>query len=191
MSEKYTNPPNRFIETHTHTLTNLLAFLLSFGGWFLWNIILSFTYKSPTTIYFVRSTFLLSFGRSLHWWLVLLLILLAIAVFEISTLVLRKIVLPQDEDAFQQLEKDPDVKRRFEEASAGELQAGWNRAKDEEERVRETVEKVVARDRERRELEVAEMVRRRGNEEERGGSVAAGGDVDRVLSRGFGDVRVC
>jgi phospholipid-translocating ATPase len=144
----------------------------------------------------VRSTFLLSFGRSLHWWLVLLLILLAILVFEISTLVLRKIVLPQDEDAFQQLEKDPEVKRRFEEASAGELQAGWdrksNRERDEEERVRETVEKVVARDRERRELEVAEMVRRRGDGEERGGSVSAtGGDVDRVLSRGFGDVRVC
>jgi phospholipid-translocating ATPase len=96
---------------------------------------------------------------------------------------------------FQALEKDPDVKRRFEEAAAGELQQGWdrktNKAKDEEERVREVVEKVMERDQERREREVGELLRKRGHGEGRDeGVLMDGGDVNKVLSRGFGDVRV-
>lgn len=70
------------------------------------------------------------------------------------------------------------------------MQQGWDRStnkeKKREEEVRETVEKVMERERERREREVGEMVKaRRSDEEQR----IDGGDVDRVLSRGFGHVK--
>ena len=96
------------------------------------------------------------------------------------------------------LEKDPAVKRRFEEASASELQMGWdrktNRDKDKEAKLMEVVEKVKEREAERREMEVDEILRKRvatvdfESAESRVGE-ENGGDVDRVLSRGFGDVR--
>jgi phospholipid-translocating ATPase len=75
------------------------------------------------------------------------------------------------------------------------LQQGWdrktNKAKDGEERVREVVEKVMERDQERREREVGELLRKRGHGEGRDeGVLMDGGDVNKVLSRGFGDVRV-
>lgn len=73
------------------------------------------------------------------------------------------------------------------------MQLGWdrktNREKDEQEKVREVVEKVVEREQERREREVDEMLRRRGDGENDTG-VEDGGDINKVLSKGFGHVRV-
>lgn len=189
----------RFIETHSKTYTNALAIFLSIGGWFLWNIILSSLYKSPSTIYYVRDTFLRGFGASLTWWLCLIIILLATIVFEVGVQSLRAAYFTTDEDVFQALEKDPAVKRRFEEASAAELQAGWdrrtNREKDEQMKVKEVVQRVQAKEEERREKEVKEILRKRvgtGEFERNEGRAREedGGDVDRVLSRGYGDVRM-
>ena len=106
---------------------------------------------------------------------------------------LRASYFVSDVDVFQALEKDPDVKRRFEEAASGELQAGWdrrtNKAKDDEEKIKEVVEKVKERDQERREREVGDILRKRGDGEERVGDGGDGGDINKVLSRGYGDVR--
>jgi phospholipid-translocating ATPase len=179
----------RFIETHSKTLTNALALFCSIGGWFLWNIILSCLYTYPSKIYYVRNTFLHLFGPDVHWWATLILILLAVTTFEFATISLRSAFLTTDEDVFQALEKDPEVKRRFEEAASGELQQGWDRKKDQEAAVREVVEKVSEREQERREREVGEMLRKRGHGEEAGMGLGDGGDVNKVLSRGFGDVR--
>ncbi|KAH8722454.1 hypothetical protein GQ44DRAFT_622463 [Phaeosphaeriaceae sp. PMI808] len=179
----------QFIETHSKTLTNCLAIFCSVGGWFLWNIILSSLYKKPSTIYYVRNAFLRGFGATLSWWLCLIIILLSTLTFELGVLSLRAAYFTTDEDIFQALEKDPLVKRRFEEAAATELQAGWDRAtnkeKDEEMKVREAVEKVKERERERREREVGDMLRERVE----GRTEHDGGDIDRVLSRGFGNVK--
>lgn len=103
--------------------------------------------------------------------------------FELGTQSLRAAYFTTDVDIFQALERDASVKRRFEEGSAGELQMGWDRGRDGG----KTVE--VVRERER---EVTDLLRKRGDGGERGdgeGKVEDGGDVDRVLSRGFGDVR--
>ena len=56
--------PHRFIETHSKTATNAIALILSIGGWFLWNIILSSLYNPENKIYYVRDTFLRGFGAS-------------------------------------------------------------------------------------------------------------------------------
>jgi phospholipid-translocating ATPase len=193
---------NRFIETHSKTITNGIAMFLSVGGWFLWNIILSSLYDPENKIYYVRDTFLRGFGASLSWWLCLILILLAVIVFEMTVQSLLAAYLTTDENVFQALEKDPGVKRRFEEAASGELQAGWdrktNKEREEEERVKQVVDTIKQMEEERREGEIKDLLRNRvkavGGDEspERAGMGAETnhGDVNRILSRGYGEVRV-
>lgn len=163
-------------------------------------MILSATYNPSSQIYYVRSTFLRGFGASLTWWLVLIIILLAIIIFELGTKALLSAFFPTDEDHFQVLEKDPDVKRRFEEAAAKELQQGWdrktNKTRDEEERVREVVDTLHRKEEERRENEVKELLKTRVEVLEtdawpgRSGGAAAGPvDVHGTFSIGYGRVR--
>jgi phospholipid-translocating ATPase len=144
-----------------------------------------------------------TWGRSLNWWLCLILIVSSILVFEFGVASLRSAFFPTPEDIFQALEKDPDVKRRFEEAAADELQMGWdrktNKERDDEEKIRKVVKDAEAREEERREEAVREMLKNRmGSErdggdrrEERGtvGEAMPEGDVDRILSKGYGRVR--
>ncbi len=70
---------------------------------------------------------------------------------------------PTDEDRFRALEKDGTVKRRFEEAAAGELQQGWDRGRgrDAERDRQKEVGDERAREQERRENEVRELLKGR------------------------------
>ena len=197
----------RFLATHTLTLTNAIAIFCSIGGWFLWNIILSSTYKPDSKIYYVRDTFLHGFGASSWpWWLTLILILAAVMVFEMATQAILDAFFTPDAFVFQVLEKDPNVKRRFEEEASAELQMGWARdpkevsKRAEEERVRAVVGMLEEREERRREGEVVEILRMReahaaGEEEEHvtmGGGGGGGGDgaeISKILSRGYGDVK--
>jgi phospholipid-translocating ATPase len=160
--------------------------VLSIGGWFLWNIILSSLYNPESKIYYVRDTFLRGFGASWNWWLALVLILLAVMVFEVSVKSAVAAWWTSDVHVFQALEKDHGCKTRFEEAAAAELQMGWDRDRDRKRSAEE--EGDAGQEERRREGEMEEMIR---NRVERVGSVAVqdGGDVNRILSRGFGDVR--
>jgi phospholipid-translocating ATPase len=49
--------------------------------------------------------------------------------FELAVASLRSAYWPTDTDVFQELERDLSVRKRFEEASAVELQLGWDRGK--------------------------------------------------------------
>jgi phospholipid-translocating ATPase len=119
------------------------------------------------------------------WWACLVVILASTVVFEIGVQAIRKIFWETDVDVFQQLEKDGVWKARFEEAAAGELQNGWARGKgDGEAKIEEAGDDERQREEQRREREVKDLLRNRVEEREEDG-----GDVDRVLSRGFGDVR--
>ena len=112
------------LETHNHSITTVIVGVLSIGGWFLWNIILSEVY-SDDAIYHVRDGFLQRFGRNLLWWAVVLLSVAAVLLFEIVVRTTKTAWKPTDVEVFQALEKDPDVNRRFEESSAAWLHQGW------------------------------------------------------------------
>jgi len=181
----------------------VIALFCSIGGWFLWNIILASTYSNDKKIYYVADTMFTTWGRSFVWWLCLILIVSSILVFEFGVASLRSAFFPTPEDIFQALEKDADVKRRFEEAASEELQMGWdrktNKERDDEEKIRGAVQKAERREEDRREEAVRVMLRGRmgsegGGDERRGGRGTIGeemprGDVDRILSKGFGKVR--
>lgn len=115
-----------------------------------------------------------------------MLILLSVMVFELAVKSGMAAWWTSDEDVFQALEKDPGVKRRFEEAAAGELQQGWDREKGKSAKVGSEVG--LSEDEERRrEGEIKDLIRNRV--EDGGAGVQDGGDVNRILSRGFGDVK--
>ncbi|PGH06776.1 phospholipid-translocating ATPase [Blastomyces parvus] len=118
----------QFLEIRYRTVMAAIAILLSIGGWFLWNIILSRRYEVDA-IYNVRDNFLPRTGRNLLWWVTLLLAVVAVLLFEICVTTLRVALFPTDVDHFQEFEGDLEIRKRFEEAAASELQQGWDRGK--------------------------------------------------------------
>lgn len=118
----------QFIELHNKSIMAAIAILLSVGGWWLWNLLLSVLYRvDQNPIYNVHRALLDRFGRNLLWWIALMLIVLAVCVLEFSIKAIKTTMFPSDVDVFQGLEKDREVRKRFEEAAADLLQQGWDR----------------------------------------------------------------
>ncbi|KAL3475640.1 hypothetical protein BJX99DRAFT_229359 [Aspergillus californicus] len=116
------------LEVHNKTYLSLAVFIISVGGWFMWNMILSKQYdiSSGDGIYHVPSNFIFHAGHDLAFWVVLLITVAAVLVFEIAISSVRANLFPSDVDVFQEYEKDLDIRKRFEEAAASELQQGWD-----------------------------------------------------------------
>jgi phospholipid-translocating ATPase len=195
----------QILEMHNHNITTVIACVLSIGGWFLWSIILSSVY-TDNVIYYVRHGFLERFGRNILWWLVVILAVAAVLLFEIVVRTAKAAFKPTDVEVFQMLEKDPDVRRRFEESSVGWLHQGRRRDGDEpfmgaEEAFGGNAAKT---EQERREKEVGELLARprvmrvgKDGVEEREETVAVDehtipmqeDKAQELLNRGFGMVR--
>ena len=107
----------QFWELYNKTFTCVMSTFLSVGGWFLWMIILSTTYQN-NVIYDVREGFLERFGRDTLWWLTLILVLAACWILEIGVKAAQRSWFPSDADCFRELEQDPAIKKRFEQAAA-------------------------------------------------------------------------
>jgi phospholipid-translocating ATPase len=168
----------------------LIALVLSIGGWFLWNILLNLIYPTKNKVYTVKHAFFDHFGKNILWWLTLILILLSVILFELGVTSLRAAWFPTDVDIFQELESDLEVRKRFEEASATELQQGWQRGKKKEslEVERERVEQ------EKREGAVKVLLENRpdGVEGAERRSVVwdrRSTDVDEAIKRRYGSVQ--
>ncbi|EAW10471.1 aminophospholipid-translocating P4-type ATPase DNF3 [Aspergillus clavatus NRRL 1] len=119
------------LEVHNKTYLSLIVMVISIGGWFLWNLILSqqYTIKSGDGIYHVRHNFISHVGHDLAFWAVLFVTVVAVIVFEVSISAVRANLFPTDVDVFQEYEQDLEIRKRFEEAAAAELQQGWDRGK--------------------------------------------------------------
>ena len=117
------------LEVHNKTYLSVIMMVISIGGWFCWNMILSRRYKMSAGkgVYHVRGNFLEQTGHSLSFWLVLLVTVVAAVVFEVAVSAVRANLFPTDVDIFQEYEQDLEIRRRFEEAAAMELQQGWDR----------------------------------------------------------------
>jgi phospholipid-translocating ATPase len=138
---------------HNKTLTSLTGWLLSVGGWFLWTIILSALFKPSKTylLYPIKSGFLHQFGNNLLWWLVLLLTLACLIVFELGISSIRKSFWPTETDLFQELQKDPLIRQRFEDRLKAE-EAGESMSTGKEEGIKTSMEEQLQREGEIQEL---------------------------------------
>ena len=106
----------QFWELHNKSITCIIALVLSIGGWFLWNILLSAFY-TDNVIYDVRHGFLYRFGRNPAWWLTLILIVSACWALEIGIKTMKCTWMPSDADCFRELEKDKAIRQRFAQAA--------------------------------------------------------------------------
>ncbi|KAE8350815.1 hypothetical protein BDV28DRAFT_31207 [Aspergillus coremiiformis] len=116
------------LEVHNKTYLSLAVFIISVGGWFVWDMILSRQYKfsAGNGIYHVSGNFIFQSGHDLAFWAILLLTVVAVIVFEITVSALRANLFPTDVDVFQEYEQDLGIRKRFEEAAASELRQGWD-----------------------------------------------------------------
>jgi phospholipid-translocating ATPase len=111
---------------HNKTYVTLIGWTVSVGGWWLWNSLLSLIFKPNKTypLYPMYQNFTSHYGRNFAWWLVLFLTLAALTLFELGVSSVRKTFWPSDTDVFQELQKDPMVRARFEETVRREAEGG-------------------------------------------------------------------
>ncbi|KAJ5105310.1 hypothetical protein NUU61_002657 [Penicillium alfredii] len=116
------------LEVHNKTWLSLVVIIISVGGWFLWNMILSQRYNlgAGKGVYDVPDNFLHHTGDNLLFWVVLLIAIMAVVLFEFTVSTCRANLFPTDVDIFQEYEQNLDIRMRFEEAAAAELQQGWD-----------------------------------------------------------------
>ncbi|KAI9718392.1 MAG: hypothetical protein M1812_004113 [Candelaria pacifica] len=198
------------IEMHNKSVIVVISFVLCVGGWFLWDMLLSALYTN-NTVYNVKQGFLDRFGRNPLWWLVLILIVSACVVFELGVIALRSAYWPTDADVFQELEKDPSIRERFEKAAAAGLELGWDgchsqspadEQKDESHREGE-IQDLLDRPRVMEEgRSSGHTLRRRTSDKissagevetlpgnEGGTATRRSADVQNLLAKGFGSIR--
>ncbi|EMR85176.1 hypothetical protein ACHAPC_001462 [Botrytis cinerea] len=108
------------LEMHSKTYITAIGLILSIGGWFLWNLLLSALYSPKSLTYNVRDGFIYQFGRNPLWWCTLIVILAAVTVLEVGVSSVRKTFWGNDIEAWQELEKDAEVWRRLEGVVRGE-----------------------------------------------------------------------
>lgn len=199
------------LEVHNKTVMSLIVIIISVGGWFLWNMILSqqYTLSAGDGVYNVPDNFIFHVGRSLLFWVVLLLSVVSVVIFETGVSILRALFFPTDVDIFQEYEQDLDIRKRFEEAAAEELRQGWDRgtkkssfevAKEDEEsaereiQVQELLERprVMDSDEDERKDEGADVEGALPQDSRGGGG---GGmarrsvEIQELFSKGFGAIR--
>ncbi|KAL2269001.1 hypothetical protein VTJ83DRAFT_3847 [Remersonia thermophila] len=108
-----------FLEVHDRTAIILGAMFLSLLGWWLWNILISLLYPARLGLYVIHETFLKEFGRAPMWWLVHIVVLSALIVFELGVTAARKSLWPTDRDLMQEMEHIQGVKEVLREHAKG------------------------------------------------------------------------
>ncbi|KAI6714559.1 hypothetical protein B2J93_2415 [Marssonina coronariae] len=108
------------LEMHNRTILTLAAWLLGIVGWWLWNLALSGIYDPATSFYGVKHGFVERFGRSVLWWLTVILGTTAVLLWEVAVESCRVAWFGDEVDVFQELERDPLWRARFERLAKGE-----------------------------------------------------------------------
>ncbi|KAK3901208.1 hypothetical protein C8A05DRAFT_16579 [Staphylotrichum tortipilum] len=93
------------LEVHDRTAVIMAALGVSLLGWWLWGVLLSVLFKRTLGPYVVRGSFVRGFGRQGMWWLVHVVVLSALVVFEVVVGRVRREVWPTDRDVMREVER--------------------------------------------------------------------------------------
>ena len=101
------------------------SFIISVGGWGIWNVLIMglYRHKQPT-IFFVDYG-LIMWGRDQSWWATLLLMITIPLFFDILVKVFKFMFKPNDDELFRVYEKDLELRRFFENSAFRELYQSW------------------------------------------------------------------
>ncbi|KAG0649013.1 Phospholipid translocase [Hyphodiscus hymeniophilus] len=115
-----------FLEMHNKTYMAAIGWIVSVGGWWVWTLALdggvppeSAKNKIP---YPIKGDFIHGYGSDFQWWLAIVITLFSFIIFETAISSIRKTWWPTDTDTFQVLQKDPVIRRRFEDTVKSEEQ---------------------------------------------------------------------
>lgn len=119
---------------HTKTVIAAIGLIISIGGWYVWNMLLSGTFEATYRLYQIRRAFLDNFGHTLNFWAVSLVILGACMVLELLCSALRRVYFASDVDLLQRMERQEkkDAKRAAKGLGATHPEAGHAQRADEE-----------------------------------------------------------
>ncbi|KAF3930731.1 hypothetical protein ABW19_dt0209668 [Dactylella cylindrospora] len=113
----FVNTKLQFLEQHNKTIVAFLVWIITVGGWFLWNVaIIGYTF-TEWTIYYVPQEFALHVGRDLLWWVILLYMSACCILLELTVKAIKTTFFPSEVDHFQAIQKDPVLKKRLEHAA--------------------------------------------------------------------------
>lgn len=119
------NAKSQFFEQRNKQWLAFASFIISVGGYGLWNVLIMFLHRSnQPTIYFADYG-LMEFGEDVSWWAALLILFTCLLFFDFILKLLKIMFSPSDVELFQIYEKDLELRRMFEERSFKELKQGW------------------------------------------------------------------
>lgn len=119
------NAKCEFIEMHNRQWLALAAFIISVGGYGVWNILIMFLYRAKAAEIFYVDYGLTVFGADQSWWASFLILMTVPLLVDILIKVFKFMVKPNDDELFRLFEKDIEMRRFFEQNSIMELHQGW------------------------------------------------------------------
>lgn len=114
------------IMMHYITAISVLAAGISVWGYLVWNLFVGAIYDlQPSKTYFAESEFKQILGKETSFWATVAICWVCGVLFELSVLILQKLILTTDADVFEQLEMEPVIYKRLEQEAESELHQGW------------------------------------------------------------------
>lgn len=124
------NAKCEFIEMQNRQWLAFAAFIISVGGYGLWNVLIMALYRAKTAAIFYVDYGLTMFGQDPSWWAALLMMAVVPMLIDILLKVFKFMFRPSDDDVFRVYERDLNLRRYFEQNSLAELHQGWQFPKD-------------------------------------------------------------
>lgn len=119
------NAKCEFIELQNRNYLAFAAFIISVGGYMLWNVLIMLLYRPKESPIFFVSYGLTEFGTDQSWWAACLMLVMIPILIDVCLKTLKFIFRPGDDDLFKMFEKDIDLRRTFEQKAYSELYQGW------------------------------------------------------------------
>ncbi|EGV60643.1 drs2 neo1 protein [Yamadazyma tenuis] len=124
------NAKCEFTEMQNKSWVSFAAFIISVGGYGVWNVVIMMLYRSSSHSIFYADYGLLEFGQDVSWWASLLVISVIPIYLDVIIKVFKFIIKPNDDEIFRAIEKDIHMRRSFEQKAYNELKTGWTSPKD-------------------------------------------------------------
>lgn len=113
-----------FFEIREITLLTGFCAVISIAGYLFWNLLIG-GLNSKEKAYFIKNAFLEGFGRHPNFWACIVILPAICLLFDLVLTHIRRTFKPTDVDVFEVLESDPLIRKRMEDESQMELEAGW------------------------------------------------------------------
>ncbi|KAK3350785.1 hypothetical protein B0H65DRAFT_98865 [Neurospora tetraspora] len=112
------------LELHNRIAITFAGLFISVFGWFLWNLFLSGIFSAKMSPYLVRDAFIKGFGQHAPWWVVCIITLSALIIFEGAISTVRRSLWPTDQDLMKEIEHIEGVLDVMKEHAAERGEAG-------------------------------------------------------------------